>query len=295
MTFQINISTFIKVSLLYFSVNLPTYSIEKTTVNWYKPDSPPGHIMSGPLAEQGYNDEVQKLFIEQLPEFKHHDITANYQRAVIEMKKSTGCIVGIFQTEKRAKHLHFSKVRQLVLSNGIIIPDHHYKNINNLLDDKGTISLEAFINQTKSSLVGGISNDRVYGEIIDQYINNGTNKLVKRSSNNVFTGLLTMLSLNRIDYTFGYPVELQYFLKNNIIEKQFHFIPIREMPEYLTSYTACSKSARGLKIIKSVNNYLRENRQSEAFYSIYKNWLDEESANRFVQQSNAFYLKNPDL
>lgn len=294
-TFHSNITTLIKTALLYSSLNLPVYSIEENTIQWYKPDSPPGHIITGTLAGKGYNDQVQKIYIDQLPEFHHYNITANYQRSVIEMRKRTGCIVGIFQTEQRSKYLLFSKVRQLVFANGLIIPDHHYASILNLLDDKGTISLEAFINQTESTLIGGVSNKRIYGKIIDQYINNSTSNLLKRSSDNVFTGLLSMLDLKRIDYTFGYPVELQYFIKNNNISDKFHFIPIREMPEYLTSYTACSKTPKGKEIIKKINGYLIKNRQSDAFYNIYKNWLDEESAIRFVKQSNAFYLKHPNL
>ncbi|MEW6983886.1 TIGR02285 family protein [Colwelliaceae bacterium 6471] len=265
----------------------------RDTINWYKPDSPPGHIISGELAGQGYSDQMQNFLSKQLPEYKHKNVVASYERAVIEMQKNTGCIAGIFPNEYRREHLTYSVIRQLVFANGLIIPDRHYAKIAILLDQDGTISLETLLSQKELAFTGGVSKGRIYGTSIDNVIAKNEFKIVERASDDVFSGLLNMLAYNRVDYIFGYPVELQYALKRTNNSNKFHFIPLREMPEYLPSYVACSGSDAGKVIIEKINNVLIANRHTERFYNMYGQWLDAPSIKRLKKFSNKVFSENP--
>ena len=273
-------------SLTAFAEETP---YQANTLNWYLPDSPPGYIVSGPYKGHGYNDEMLNLFIEKLPQYSHNKVVASYPRAVIEMSRGTGCLVGIYPSEERKDLLHYSIVRQVVYANGLIIPSDLLSSIDHLIDDNNTISLKALAAFSKGDLIGGVAKDRIYGQSIDGYIQAHKNSILVRASNNVFSSLLEMLDSSRIDYTFGFPVELSYVSKKLDLKRSYRFIKIAEMPTFTKSYVACSKSAEGKKIIDMIDNQLSTIRSSGIVYSMYDKWLDESLVEQYRQYSNELF------
>jgi len=277
-------------ALLLFSLTAfaeETYQQIKT-LNWYLPDSPPGYIVSGPFKGRGYNDEMLNYFIEKLPEYSHNKIVASYPRAVMEMSRDNGCLVGIYPSEERKDLLHYSVVRQVVYANGLIIPSELLSSLGHLIEDN-TISLKALAAFTKGNLIGGVAKDRIYGQSIDRYIKEHKASIILRPSNNVFSSLLEMLDSNRIDYTFGFPVELSYVSKKLDLKKRYRFVKIAEMPTFTKSYIACSKSAEGKKIIDMIDNQLSTIRSNGIVYSMYDKWLDESLVEQYRQYSNELF------
>lgn len=272
-----------------FTISIFSCSVSAATLRWYKPDNPPGHILTGDYAGKGYSDLMQNFLTERLTEYVHQNVVAGYHRATIEMQKDTGCIVGLFPTEERQQYLLFSKVKQLVFSNGLIIAKRHLPLLKPHLNDNGAISIDAVSALASNKLIGGIATSRVYGESIDDFVRHKDSKLIRRSSENVFTGLLQMLLSDRIDYTFGYPVELAYATSTQKMPEAFVFVPIIEMPEYQTSHIACSNDPIGKQVIDRINQILTEYRHKPEVIEMYSTWLEEGLANRFKTLSADYF------
>jgi len=252
----------------------------KEPVLWYHPNFPPANFVEGLMAGLGHNDQTERFIASQLPQYHHDYITASYQRIMRSLKFGQGCAVGIYQSEEKQKKLAFSIPYLLTFPNGLIIIEEQFEKFKPYLDKSGSISIKKLLDDER--LIAGIADGRKYQGAIDVELNlhrNNDNILV-RSSSDVFSGLLKMLDKKRIDYLFGFPEELEYHTSLGVLGHKMQFLPISEMPRFLTSYIVCTKDAWGQQLIKEINEVLRTHRTTPEFLRFYEFWLDFESKKR---------------
>ncbi len=95
------------------------------------------------------------------------------------------------------------------------------------LNKEGKISLTNLLNN--QGLISGVSNKRFYSggidEVLQQY--KGANNIYARSETDVFKGLLSVLFLERIDYTMGYPTEVKFLFQRTDRIQEVAFCPHR--------------------------------------------------------------------
>lgn len=228
-----------------------------SVITWYHADFPPSCIIYGKLKGTGHENFLEKKLQKALPEYKHKEHTANYGRILKQMGKNNCCCVTMMKTPDREKYIEFSEPVMLYISNGIITLKsqiHHFKPY---MNEQGFISINNLFH--KSTMRMGISKGRCYGKKVDHIIKNNSksDKLIIHYREDLLESLLKNIQAERsIDYTIGYPHELQWLVSQGAVEDKFIFIPIRELPEYVLSYVGCSKNKWGQRIISKVNKII---------------------------------------
>ncbi len=261
-------------------------------LKWYHPNFPPANFVDGLMEGLGYHDQTEKFIAQALPQFQHSYTTAGYQRIIHSLKFDKGCIIGLHKSEQRRDKLTFSVPYLLTFPNGLVFKESDRKKFTPYVDDEGSISIKQLLDD--ESLIAGMASGRKYQGAIDIELDKHRHKdnIVARSNNDVFAGLLQMLDKNRIDYLFGFPEELEYHTSLGVLDHKMSFLPISEMPKFLTSYVACSKNAWGQKVIDEIDGLLLKNRADAKFLRFYEFWLDFESKKRHQKYSlNAFSTK----
>ncbi|WP_088330039.1 TIGR02285 family protein [Lacimicrobium sp. SS2-24] len=261
---------------------------------WLRPDFPPGTFVEGPLKDKGYNDLTRQFITERLPQFEHAVQTAGYERIVKLMATHNVCIVGLYKSEQREQFILYSEPRGVVLPNGLIIREVDRHKFTPYLSERGIVLSTLMKN---SNLLGGVADGRLYKGPIDSELARyqQAEHVLKRSGANVFSDLLKMLDLKRIDYTFGFPVELKYQQRLGNISTDMRFIPVAGMPEATPSYIACSRNAWGENVIAHINTLLQTHRLSADYLATYQSWLDADSRRLHQKISEQRFAQHPSL
>jgi len=262
-------------------------ALAQEKLTWYHPNFPPANFVEDLMEGLGHNDQAEKFIAKKLPQYQHQYATASYQRIMHSLKYGRGCSVGIYKSSDREEKLYFSQPYLLTFPNGLIIKEKQRHRFERYLDSNKAISIKKLLSDER--LIGGIADGRKYQGAIDLELNNHRNKdnIIVRSNTDVFAGLLQMLDKDRIDYLFGFPEELAYHTSLGVLDNKIQFIPINEMPDFLTSYIVCSKSPWGEKVIVQVNKVLSKYRNQPEFLRFYRFWLDFDSKKRHVKLSQS--------
>lgn len=257
---------------------------------WLRPDFPPGTFVKGSMKDQGYNDLTRKFVARRLPQYQHRLQTAGYERIIKLMQEHNVCIVGLYKSPQRERYILYSEARGVVLPNGLIIRAADSDKFTPYLSARG-IRLPLLLENTV--LLGGVADGRLYEGPVDSELakHQKAEHLLRRSGANVFSDLLKMLDLKRIDYTFGFPVELVYQQRLATIRQQMKFLPIDGMPPATPSYIACSRNKWGQQVIGDINKVLLEHRLSAEYLHAYQQWLDNDSRSLHQQISEQLFAR----
>jgi len=268
--------------LLLFGFN----ATAKEEILWYHPNFPPANFVDGLMEGLGHNDQAEKFIAGELSQYQHKYIMASYQRIIHSLKFGEGCVVGIYKSNEREKKLTFSIPYLLTFPNGLVFKERNLNKFLPFIDKEGLISIKLLLDNER--LLAGVADGREYKGTIDRELDLHRHKdnILVRSNNDVFSGLLQMLDKGRVDYIFGFPEELEHHTSLGVLDNKMKFLPIKEMPKFLTSYIACSKNDWGEKIIKDINSILMSHRKSHQFLRFYEFWLDFDSKKRHRQISN---------
>ncbi|MFW5500959.1 MULTISPECIES: TIGR02285 family protein [unclassified Maridesulfovibrio] len=246
-------------------------------IDWYHADFPPGFISTGESTNDGYENYLEKILREGLPEFSHSYHSANYSRILQQIKTSNACCVALVRTPDREKYIEYSRPTMIALPNGVIVRSDRIDDFKPFIDSNGYISIEDVFNN--STFIMGVSKGRKYKGDIDKLLveNKGSPKIVVREGKDVLRGMLAMMARNRhIDYTIGYAHELKWLNYVKKISADFVFIPIKEVPKYVVSQIGCTKNYWGKKVIKRINAVLDENYNPE-YKKRYQKFLTPEA------------------
>ncbi len=273
--------------ILYFALITPLSTQAGSVINWYHADFPPSSIICGKLEGTGHENFLEKKLKKNFPEYTHRDHTANYGRILKQLQQTNGCCVTMLKTPDREEYIEFSNPAMLYLSNGVITLKSQMNYFKPYIDKRGLISISNLFHN--STMRMGISKGRRYGGKVDSIIDNNTcsAKLVVHYKEDVLESLLKNIQAERsIDYTIGYPHELQWLISQNAVKDIFIFIPIREMPKYNLSYVGCSKNKWGKRIISKVNKILDGRYEGE-----YKKRYQKYLPGNLIDQHEGFVSK----
>ncbi|MDF2176832.1 TIGR02285 family protein [Aliiglaciecola sp. CAU 1673] len=251
-------------------------TVSAQEILWLRPDFPPATFVRGPLKDQGYNDLSRQFIVKRLPHYKHLLVEAGYERIVLFMREHNACMVGLYKSPEREVDLVYSVPRMLVLSNGLIVRTRDLEHFSPYMKDD---SIDLFALSRDPALIGGAADGRLYKGSIDQVIKQHRSdpNMLMRSGQDVFKGLLKMLDKGRIDYTFGFPVELTFQQHSGELQQSMTYLAVEGMPPAIPSYVACSRNNWGQEVIQQIDQILLANRSSDEFLGFYQSWLDESS------------------
>jgi len=279
--------------LLYFSAALSRAEDSQQSSNeikWHRAYFPPVTIPEGQHINEGFFDRVMMVLIEELQEYKHTFLTANFKRITLDMEQQMNvCCPSLYKTPEREHFVTFSIPAMIVLPNGIIASERSREKLEPHIDEKGRISLISLLKD--SSITLGISTGRKYSGGLDEILRlfEGQNNLLVRSGVDVFDGLMMMMQMGRIDCLLGYPIEATYFVKNTKKVSDFVYIPVKESTiPFTVGYVGCSNTNWGRDFIGKVNEIIRKRRKTD-FIDFYGQWLDDGSREMHRKMATEYF------
>ena len=267
------------IPILFFSTTL--YSSDNM-IKWMRFQFPPFSIIKNDTLNinGGVADSVLISIKENLSEYKHKDIEANFKRAFTELEAGNNVVHNLaLKTEERAKYCYFSDPYIVVLPNSLIIKSDKLKQFSNYLDSDGKVDLDLLIKDKK--LVCGLSAGRAYGGSIDKAIallKDINSSKVYIDHKKVLADLLKLIKYERVDYTFGYPSEINYY--SDLSEDIFLSLPVKGMPDYNLGHYAFPKTGWGKQLLDRVNPLLLKLRKDPRIKNEIYRWLDSKAKKR---------------
>ena len=221
---------------------------------WLKSNYPPYYITQGPNANKGIADRVEQLLREELVDYEHDSLVANWRRILHEMKSGKNVVCLTFlKTPEREKFIEYSILTSVKPTNGILVraDDFRFKN-------STEISFKDLLN--RKDIKVGIMHGRAYGKGIDRLLKDkkDSENIVVRTSADGVEGLIKLLTLKRLDAIVCYPHEGIIIAREHGIEDRIKFLKVVEQEPLNFSYTGAPKTEWGRKIIKEINRIYRK-------------------------------------
>ena len=221
---------------------------------WLKSNYPPYYITQGPNANKGIADRVEQLLREELVDYEHDSLVANWRRILHEMKSGKNVVCLTFlKTPEREKIIEYSILTSVKPTNGIFVraDDFRFKN-------STEISFKVLLNRKDIKI--GIMYGRAYGKGIDRLLKDkkDSENIVVRTSADGVEGLIKLLTLKRLDAIVCYPHEGIIIAREHGIEDGIKFLKVVEQKPLNFSYSGAPKTEWGRKIIKEINKIYRK-------------------------------------
>ena len=273
------------ISVIFVTVffSSTSFSEEKETITWLKSDLAPAFILEGIHENQGSIDCIIDIYRKNMHQYNHKILIANNPRIQELLKQGEKvCYAADIITPERKKYSCFS-IPQAITYASVLITRTDFNKIFFL--NKQKVSLEDLILNKK--IRGGFTTQRAYGGNIDKILNKYKNSgnLIFRSGQTSLKGLLEMLKEKRIDFTLGYPWELEYISRLEQKENLFSVKKISENNEirWNTIHASCPDNEWGRNLIKEINRIILKTRNIKEYINCQTKWFPGYMENDFMQ------------
>lgn len=185
--------------------------------------------------------------------------------------ESSACMSNRIKNPEREKFSVFSLPHDLYLGLQLYRVTKKYPLSEQVLNKQGEVISLSQLFQHYPKQVLAIPTAVSYGVAIDKQINAlASDNIFIRGGNSRIASLANMLLKNRIDYIIYYPQDINSINHDNVSLESY---TIAGSPPNFLGHVACSKTAEGKKIIKDIDDILRQAYQSKAFYIAHEKWL----------------------
>lgn len=268
----------------------PLTALAKDTINWMEAVAPPFFIHAGEFKDQGYEDLITDILIENLPQYDHSHMIANISRHYQQWKQGEkACALAMYKTPERMEFAYFSIPSVFTLPTVLIIDKDSFA----AFGGKKTVRLKDILQSGKYII--GRSKNRSYGIEFDSTLNtygDETNTFVYEGPE-LTLALFKMLLAKRIDALAGLPEEAMYLAETMGIRDRIMTLNIAENQinnDASLTYVACSKNEWGKQAIENINIVLRKERPTERYRAAYERWLDASSIEGYQKLYREVFL-----
>ncbi|CAH9058131.1 hypothetical protein PSECIP111951_01808 [Pseudoalteromonas holothuriae] len=250
--------------------------ISAKTITWIYIDFAPYYILEGAKKGLGRDERVISLLKRVMPTYKFEFVTLPASRAIHELSSPNNayCMVSLFKTAKRAKHISYTLESSTIgLSPSIAVRRHTLKRLG--LEPGQQVSIRDLM--SRHQLMLGVSANRSFGTTLDNIINSvSSDLLVSRPGKDPLIGLTGMLLKNRVDLVLGYPSE-HYHLKQ-LLDDNYRLtqLTIKETQGISRGYVGCTKTPKTKLAIADLNIALKAIKSQRRFSDTMLYWLPTE-------------------
>lgn len=239
-------------------------------VTWILPEFPPGFIRGPFRAGEGYGDRQLKFLIERLPQFHHTVLNGSASRLWHEMEHRDGvCTLSVAQLPEREKLAVFSARAFWATVNQVIVRTDRLADFAPLRDKSGAIDLARLAADTH--LRGGYTDTSSYGPSLDSFIHDANRKTPLEMTPHLRMPLV-LLDKGRIDFVFGYYMEMTYYRQLTRLGDDFTALPTLPEPAHQDGHVACSNQPLGRKVIAAVDALLASDDAMLAYIEPLRDW-----------------------
>ncbi|WP_285163136.1 hypothetical protein [Shewanella goraebulensis] len=218
------------------------------------------------------NEEMEAISL--LTEFSDNQLTFEQQqvsmtRGWLELsKQQNSCMFNKIKTPARLDVATFSRypisiyppLRLIVLTKN----QHIFAN---------QLDLAQLPENTQGEI--GVVKDRAYGEYIDNQIAKTPHEFYVRGGVSSSNKLIEMLNAQRVLGIIEYSEVVDAYLRDNDKTLDYISIPIRHVEQAIYGYIACSKGAKGDKVIAEIDHVMSQQSFQEAFIRMHDDFFGE--------------------
>lgn len=255
-------------------------------VIWILPEFPPAFISGPALTGQGYGDRQLKFLIDHLPQFHHTTLDSTSARVWREIETRQGvCTLAAARLPERERHGLFSARPFRGATNQVVIRTDRLPDFRPFLDPSGAIDLALLA--ADGHLRGGYTEGASYGPAIDAFIRDPSRRTPLEMTPHLRMPL-TLLDKGRLDFVFGYYMEMTYYRRITGLDDYFTALPTRPEQTRQDGYVVCSDTQLGRKVIAAVDALLASDETMLAFIEPLRDWYspaDFEAAQKAVKSA----------
>jgi len=239
-------------------------------VTWVLPEFPPGFIRGPFRAGEGYGDRQLKFLLEHLPQFHHTVFNGSASRLWHEMEHRDGvCTLSVAKLPEREKLAVFSARSFWATVNQVIVRTDRLGEFAPLLDKSGAIDLGRLA--ADEHLRGAYTDTSSYGPSLDAFIRAPNRKTPLEMTPHLRMPLV-LLEKGRIDFVFGYYMEMTYYRQLDRLGDDFTALPTLPEPAHQDGYIACSNQPLGHKVIAAIDALLASDDAMLAYIEPLRDW-----------------------
>lgn len=251
------------VALLLYS---PLSVAQKETIYWHTFHRPPSSIKTGDMVGKSFLDRVTYQLIKAMPNYSHFEPMSSPKRTESAMRDGKKvCHPVYLKNKERSKFAYFSKpsvVAPSIRLVGLSVPD-------------GLETEKVRLEELDKDSTFVFHRGRAHNETIDGFIKNLPDERKMVLSTNKTKELFKLVALGKIDYTFSYPIEVNYFNQQHSAQNLTSW-QVKDVQQYVVGYVACSKSPWGKDVIEQVNLALAKLAGSKSYWHAMTSWWPEE-------------------
>lgn len=262
------------------------------TLTWAVPPFAPAFISEdGKLT--GYASDTQNWFAARLDDYQHEIMEVPLARLLAEMRNGAAdehpghirCSTTLIPTDERREYISFAKTILLHLPISVVIRAEDEANFKPFLDEEGHIQLGQLM--ANGDMTTALRIGRSYGVLIDNYVERYRNapQIMPVADD---SKLLKLLELGRIDWTFYFPSEAEFYRREIAPNQMIKSLPIRGNTNLLEATIGCAKTPAGQQAISRINQIVDTN-PDMPWTNFYAAWLSPQDREWFVA-ARAHYI-----
>jgi uncharacterized protein (TIGR02285 family) len=258
-------------------ITLPAQADSRQTIYWYLPDAPPAHIIDGPIRGRGFGDLTLQYFIQRMQQFNHKIVPSSLARFFQDTQTRTGvCNPTLLATGTRNGSLVFSNPVLWSVPNRLVIKE---RDIEQFLPyfENNSLAIEALLDNPK--LKAAVVSGRAYtDDALNRFLQHApedSHLMQVREPRMVFSLLVN----DRVDYTFAYPLELDFQVAEYTDKGNLTMLPLHSPETLVPVHFACSVDESGKAVIAQVNTIIADSGNPPNYVKYYLSWLDQTTRN----------------
>ncbi|WP_195763551.1 TIGR02285 family protein [Duganella guangzhouensis] len=267
------------------SASLPARAAE--TITWLMSDFPPvGEQINGQPGN-GMTDQVVKYLIARWPEATHRYLYANPNRVWSMLAAGEhACFASALRTPEREKVAYFRNAYLLPPPQLVYRPETQDAI---RLNRKGEAELPAVLRN--ASLRGLVVETRSYGAGIDALLADPANSahLKRLAPGNYGRSILTMLAMNRADYTIEMDFVMTHARAQDATLTHLKTAPLAGGAGLMVGGIACPRNAWGRNQIRHIDQLLASPEGAAMLSQAQMRWISKETTQRYGAAMKDFF------
>jgi uncharacterized protein (TIGR02285 family) len=254
-----------------------TQAAAEATITWAINPGPPFHILSGPLAGQGFCDGLVDSLTILMPNYQHKKVVVPQGRvlALLGATDSQMCFPCMIKRQDPPKGVRFTESTHQ-------FPRHVLITRASLMHSSKPLELSTLLASAKYRY--GYPQGRRYGALdplLEAYKTEYPDLVLARSGPGEADSILSLIEIGRIDFTVDYPMVLKY---HQLVSQTDGSVPLKMLPilenadNHPQHAVGCADNSWGLQVVTNINQVIPALHQSPRFRQAKQFWLDEQQA-----------------
>ena len=224
----------------------------------------------------------------ELSQYQHRTISANFARMDrLLAGKGQFCAMGTSKAENVKNDRYYTLPDLFTFTVVMFMHESLYAK----LGSPTRYSLNKLLEAEKYTL--GIPKGRNFSPILENILRKRKGRYIRYLANSAISeGTMKLILKKRgIDLAIEYPIEGRYAVRDEEDRGKLKSVIISEDSEPIYSWTSCTKTPWGIKVVNQINKALLKIRPSDEYRHVYEKLIDEKLVPEYRRLYDSIFLK----